>query len=311
MIRKLNRLKNPKKSKTVFFILDGEWPLTAAPHCIAALQRYVLDSYRSSSFLVFFERNILSEEYKNLFVKCPSFLQNVFYHRLYAKEHIKHFVHHLAALYGFSIKKEEVGEIWNRTGGYIWLTTEAVRHLHRTGQLTFDHDEMVFRLQSVWSGFTPEEQRALSQVVQFGRMQDISADTKHYLKKMLLLEESRVGVKITVPILRDFIAKTTQKEQNLRIVDDAQLWIGQTPISSLFSKREHSVVLTFLKAKGDIVSRDIVACLLWGDRWEDQYSDWAIDQAMRRLRRKLSTLGIAQNVLHAKKGKGFIYSQTL
>lgn len=311
LVQTLDKLHNSKKSRTIFFILDGEWLLTAGPHIITVLQRYVLDTDRSTSFFVFFERNILVPEYEKLFVNCPSFLQNVMYHTLYSKDEIVHFVYHLAQLYACSIKKEFVENIYTYCGGYIWLTTEAVRHLHTTGKLSFDHDEMTFRLQSVWSGFTSQEQSVLSHVVQSEMTKNTPSVAQSYFTNMQLLEEKDDRIRITVPILYDFIRKKTQEERCLRVAEDGQLWAGYTLVSPLFSMRERAILSALLKTKGTVVLRDTIARFLWGDGWEDTYSDWAIDQAMGRLRRKMASLGIGKDVLRAKKGKGFIFFDTI
>lgn len=43
----------------------------------------------------------------------------------------------------------------------------------------------------------------------------------------------------------------------------------------------------FTKVEGAIISRDEVAQNIWGKLWGEKYSDWAIDQAIFKLRKKL------------------------
>lgn len=58
-------------------------------------------------------------------------------------------------------------------------------------------------------------------------------------------------------------------------------------------------------ALGNVVSRESIAKLLWGDDWEAKYSDWAIDQAIARLRSKLEDMRFNKSIKTVK-GKGFM-----
>ena len=49
---------------------------------------------------------------------------------------------------------------------------------------------------------------------------------------------------------------------------------------------------------------DEIGEALWGKDSYDKYSDWAIDQLISKLRKKLETLGF-KNVLKTVRGKGY------
>jgi len=53
------------------------------------------------------------------------------------------------------------------------------------------------------------------------------------------------------------------------------------------------------------ISRDQIAQSMWGADWEEKYSDWAIDQAIHRLRTKLRDSGSPYSIT-TKKGVGFM-----
>lgn len=64
------------------------------------------------------------------------------------------------------------------------------------------------------------------------------------------------------------------------------------------------IVFDLLEAKVEtIVTKDDVAKAIWGDEWEDSYSDWAIDKLISNLRKKLKEAGYPKTI-KAFKGKG-------
>lgn len=60
------------------------------------------------------------------------------------------------------------------------------------------------------------------------------------------------------------------------------------------------------KTPNRIINRDMLAKALWKEAWADRYSDWAIDQCVHELRRKLFAIKIAGSI-QTKKGEGYIY----
>ena len=60
--------------------------------------------------------------------------------------------------------------------------------------------------------------------------------------------------------------------------------------------------------KGEIVTRDIVAEIIWKNNTEEKYSDWAIDQVIHRIREKIRKAKSPHKIL-TKKGQGFILQE--
>lgn len=79
------------------------------------------------------------------------------------------------------------------------------------------------------------------------------------------------------------------------------------PQTSALSVTEESVVGHLRSHQGQVISRQEIAKLVWGEEeWEDKYSDWAIGQLIYRLRRKLA-YSADDGTIQTKKGQGFIY----
>lgn len=304
-MQKLNFLRHPTKY-TVFLVLDAEWLLTAAPHFVSHLQEYILRPYRNASFFFFFEKNLTHPIYSDLTRQCPALLQNVITQSLYSQEAIDHFIQHMGMVYSATFTKSDRKLVWEMCGGYIWLTTEAIRNFHKKGELTFNHPEMELRLKAVWNGFSDEEQLLFRRIVRKQYVRgDFEASRDFFLSTQLLTEQ-KGELFVSVPILEQFIHALDAHEFHIRIDRDNEIVCGSLRVSALFTPREQEVLRHLVRHKGEVVPRDTIAEFLWGNGWEDRSSDWGLDQAMKRLRVKLSSLG-GGSLIRTVKGRGYMY----
>ncbi len=89
-------------------------------------------------------------------------------------------------------------------------------------------------------------------------------------------------------------------ETYMNMKKDPLAFIAQSCTST-----EISIVEFFHKNIDKPLSRDQIAQCLWGSDWEEKYSDWAIDQAIHRLRTKLRDANSPYSI-QTKKGVGFV-----
>ena len=54
--------------------------------------------------------------------------------------------------------------------------------------------------------------------------------------------------------------------------------------------------------KDKVVSKELIAKVLWGDQWVDKYSDWAIAQVVSQIRKKIS---MTDKNIKSVKGEGY------
>lgn len=294
-----------KKKQTVFFILDAEWLLTAAPSVIPRIQKYLHDTNRSVSFLFFFEKDLLSTTYQSLIVSCPSFIQNIFYQPLYKADDIDHFLCHMASLYGYTITKEHRKNIVRECGGYIWLSTEAIRHLHDTDHLSFDHEAIEYRLGAIWEGLCFDEQQVLRKIIFRQPLEPTEMSGKTYFERTGLI----INNQCTVPIIRAYVEKLCKHDFVLKVIDHKYLFVGPVSVTNRFSKREKNLLIYFLEHKNEVVMRDDVASILWDGEAAVDYTDWTLDQVINRLRKKIHSLHLLSDCIKTRKGKGFEYTE--
>mgnify|MGYP001597125899 FL=1 len=296
--------------RVVFLVKDAEWLFTAAPHLITKLQEYVLRPYRQTSFIFFFEKNILDTGISDILSVCPALFQNISVQPLYEQEEVIHYIRHLEGLYGFSLTMGERSEIWHQTRGYIWLTTEAVRHAHETGHISFDHPAIQFRFQAVWEGFTQKEQQLLIAVARNGKVSSDFNEPREFFLNAKLLTREGDAYAITAPIVSRFVKQVVHQINQITLDHDS-LFINHARIDSLISVRERMLLVYLLNHKTIILSRDTTAEILWGKDWQEQCSDWALDQAIRRLRNRLEQLGLSKQLIQTVKGKGYRYGDQI
>lgn len=302
--KKLDALRHPTKY-TVFLVLDAEWLLTAAPHLTTHFQEYVLRPYRNVSFLFFFEHNLTL--YNHLTHQCPALIQNVITQPLYSREAIDHFIQHMGKLYGATFTKSNRERVWEQCGGYIWLTTEAIRNLHKCGALTFDHPEMKIRLKAIWDGFSDEEQGVLRTIVRNQAVEDERRYCLEYFQQTQLISEVQGKLQIVVPILARYIQENDASELVLRLDKTGEIFSGATRVTAIFTKKQQDLIRYLLAHKKELIARETAVRLLWGEAYEETYSDWCLDQAMKRLRVKLSSLGVGGPLIRTVKGQGYMY----
>lgn len=76
-------------------------------------------------------------------------------------------------------------------------------------------------------------------------------------------------------------------------------------LASIFTITERKVYNLLENMSEKIVNRELIASSIWGDEWNKKYSDWAIDQVMSQLRKKLLNVG-KMGLLKTKRGEGYI-----
>lgn len=108
--------------------------------------------------------------------------------------------------------------------------------------------------------------------------------------------------KITIPILEKYILDITPKE-NILLNEDGQIIFSNI---QEFSKTEIKVLKTFLENQREIVTKEELGFVVWGNKVSSKYSPWALDQIIFRVRLKLDKLNLNGEIktIH---GKGYVF----
>lgn len=265
---------------------------------------------KNLSAVVFSEVDITHEKYNQLVDKASFLFDHVTKYPLYSEADSRQFISHYNSHWQFSLPDQAIDEIIKSCGGYLWLIHHGLRNLRDNQQMNVEEavsDELMLRkLEAIWTKFT-EKERDIIRKTYYGNLQE-SDTLRHeydYLRTIRMVKETGKKVELGIPIFSLVIEKENRLKE-FRVKDD-RIFIGERDITSALSRKERSFMLLMLTSIRKIVARDKAAQIIWGENWEEKYSDWAIDRLVHRIRKKLNALRIDEKLLKTVKKKGFIF----
>ena len=122
--------------------------------------------------------------------------------------------------------------------------------------------------------------------------QSYDDESRLFLKKYGYLTE---GGDCFALVLKQYLEMGSQKSTGL-LLDDS--------LSKLFTVSEKKVYLLLGSNLSKILTREQIAEEIWGSDWFTKFSDWALDQLMSQLRRKLASKQ-GYGKLITKRGEGY------
>lgn len=198
---------------------------------------------------------------------------------------------------GFASKvsDEQKNKIRNLSGGYVSLARFLLRHLELLDEEVQENPEVKFFFDGIWNSLADESRLWLLDFVG-GKLlaeRDFLAKTGLVVKGKLFSEVFEKYVKglakQVVPVVKEV---------------GGVLMVGNIRAEVLLTIQEMKVLKVLLG--GEIISREKVADVLWGVESEDKYSDWAINQVIRRIRVKIGDVREDKKLIETIRGKGFV-----
>lgn len=298
----------PKEKRRAVFILGSDKVLQEKRADLLDNLASLATFNSQVSLLLFFHQDFTHPDYASLFKARNILLENTIFHSLHRKKDIEQFVEYLEAKWDLKLSQKIKNKIVKECGGNFWFVKQAVRFLRdypeREGEV-FDHEQMKLRLKLTWQGFGRSEKGILEKIVK--KQKEFNPDEFHSLdfsKKTGWIKKGKNGWQITIPLLAKFIQRRLERV-DLIVDSRGKIFLKGILVDGHFSAKEKRVMSLLISKKGKIVFREEIAKTIWAKGWEDFYSDWAIDQTISRLRKKLSELDISPQVIKTIRGKGF------
>ncbi len=263
----------------------------------------------SFSLIFFFYKNIAYPHFLRLLSPLSILYQNVIYHPYYNQRDVTQYLSYIESKFNVSLKKRLKEKIIKQCGGHFWLVKEAVRYFIKTKEeeKIFDHDEMILKLKIIFDGFEDMEKKVLEKIAihdfNFNEEDKIVLD---YFLKIKLVAKDKKKYNLNIPLLGEYIRKQIPKKIRIRI-DNNRIIINDIIADSIFSKRERKLLKFLFFNQKKPISREDVASAIWEKDYQDAYTDWALDQVVRRFRNKLSKLGVSRDILKTNKNRGFVF----
>lgn len=233
----------------------------------------------------------------NKIANYGSLFQNIFFYPSYAKNDQKQFLDYLENKFKTKISDDLKERVMNECGGNLWFIKEAVRHWIKNKDETsiFNHDEMIFKLATVYEELQNKEKEVVKKIIKNNSI--FNTEEKwivDYLEKKKFLS----------PLMRNFLEKKIASETTIFLDRNNKININEVIVDSFFSHHEKKVLRYFLLKQNEVLNREKIAASIWGI--DASYTDWALDQFMRRLRNKYKKLGLREDLIKTIKNKGFI-----
>jgi hypothetical protein len=249
-----------------------------------------------------FETNILYPDILPLLPSDSSIYQNIMYYPLYLHEDTARLIRHVAIRLGYKITREETDGIIRVCGGHIWLASEAVRQLSVDGKWSPESYQMKYRLRILASFLTESEKNVILNQSKPKRNDEADQISFDYLYHMRCITNSG---KSTIPILLKYLTSLSSSIPVFEI-QSQKITLNRVPLDRLFSRKESRVLKYLIAHANIIVTRDDIARILWPDDTLSKYSDWAIDQIMKRIRKRFISLSLSTRIIRTVRNKGYI-----
>jgi len=232
---------------------------------------------------------MLVDELKTQLSNLPSlFWQHLQVMPLYTKSDIKHFVKSLMIDWQLQISEEETEEIWKLCGGNNILVKDLCRGKRDNPLASIvalsQNETFIWKSQIYYQALSQNNQRLL-------------INGEDLTDFPLKLEDGN---------LPGFLEQLLQRtKQNSLVIKENEISFNQRELTHQFTKIEQKLLYQFYQQRQQGKNREELAEIIWGRAWADKYSDWAIDQTISRLRKKLSRHNLPIRI-HTERGRGYV-----
>lgn len=258
----------------------------------------LLEKHTHLSLVLLTETNFSDAPFFQDLITKVDLVGNLAYQPLFSFEDSVAFLSGLEEQWSVSLPKGYKQILAENIGGHLFLLEEAVRIYRDNPSFGFKEilsaHTLVTKATAIFNELFEKDQASIREILLDKR---IPTNASEYLKKTGLVKDGKIGLYFW-----------QYMKQNLS--DRETPFVHNTTYQKLQLTYVEEKLLERLEAKNDIVSREEIASVLW-DRQESaqKYSDWAIDQAIHRLREKVLSSQLGYEIKTVK-GRGFVLSVT-
>ncbi len=210
-------------------------------------------------------------------------------------------------------------------GGHPYMLKLAVRAYRNQGPFTDAEDFRKALLQSyelystakgIYNPRSEIEQETFRKIVRKQTLTEEEKITLIDLKKLGLFIQNKDGdYKLFSEAFQRFISDLASEVIDVESTGNLDLdpttgavRFNNEAVDEYFTRQEYSILSLFLQKADSIVTRDDIGAILWGEDSYQKYSDWAIDQLISKLRKKIKNVGSNAKILTLR-GRGYKFIQ--
>ncbi|MFC1790423.1 winged helix-turn-helix domain-containing protein [Patescibacteria group bacterium] len=203
--------------------------------------------------------------------------------------------------------KEEADQFYSFSGGYLPLMKrfcDQTELLKNVGSALLD-PVVDYALNTLWESCTPQSQQQLTMLLTQEKKRAKEDFADYLIKTGLVRVEGGEG-RFFSPLLASWLKKVLgQKDFGLSLMRGKLYLNGEVNLETILTDQEYQITKMLYHQRGKVASRDQVAAVMWPKNPDQNYSDWAIDQVIYQIRKKLGDFG-KDRQLKTLKGKGFL-----
>jgi hypothetical protein len=190
-------------------------------------------------------------------------------------------------------------DMFQETNGHLWLIKEIVRQQKnstRSLKEIVNTPSYKAKAELLYQAFPQEFKDSIQSVIQ----------SKTIAYPNVIEQAKTLGIIHADKVLPGYIKRCAATEQaHDFIVHAHKLLLNQVNVTEVFSQTEQAALKLFFAKKPNFVTRDEIAQAFWS---ETEYTDWALDRAMFRLKKKLSRLGLPDTFISNVRGVGYKFT---
>lgn len=212
----------------------------------------------------------------------------------------KYFLKKLAKKWSFTLTEKQIKDIYYQTGGHTWLLKEVARQISKNDTTllqTVLSEPYVYRVNTIWNELPFGHQQIIKKVVSGTPLKDLpESPHKQDITNLQLIPNNFIPNFWKQAIENQVMRISLDKNNNIII--------NKVVISQVFTQRELLFLKTLILNKQ--INRTLAANCFWK---EEDYSEWALDKAIQRIRKKLTNLGVSKSILVTIKNSGYLLNQ--
>lgn len=296
----LDTAVSEETSHLVFVInISEELKLSALMRFFALANRTIYAIPGRIHFILALYQQWDDDEFRSASALYNSLLQHAYRPRHRTDEEIQHFIRYRLNVWNHTLPDDAIAQITRDAGGIPLFAKAAVRIASREGikntpgilRILYHHPEYIERIRLYVASFT-DKQRAVLECISRRDNQCPTLDVEHMFQKRIVeLNPDGNGYHIRSQALH----RVLTGHSDISI----QTLLSDIPLTPL----EHKCLTCLSASEELVVSRKSLAEYIWENGVE--YSDWALDKLISRLRKKLTAAPVGKSIaIVSEKRKG-------
>lgn len=249
-------------------------------------------------------------------------LQNVVYVPIRQRKDIDYLIGFWGKRLSCQFSEEEKKLIKKLCGGHPYLVKAASRIISNFDrrktkvedleEILTTHYEMLSVAQRIFNLRAEAEKEILNKIAQGEAV--VSSNGLKRLLALGLVKKKKSGkyepvgelFNLAIEKYRTGLRLTPGRGANGLYLDEEEgvVCYGGIPVEEKFTGQEYNMIKFFLEDPGKLKTRDEISEILWEKESYEKYSDWAIDQVISKIRKKLKQLGTKTKLVTVR-GRGY------